>query len=46
MFRKYSFVIAKHNEDSYDEYSASEGDDKAFKIIIMKLKEQYCLVEL
>lgn len=38
MFRKYSFVISKHNEDAYVEYSASKGDDKAFKIIIMKLK--------
>jgi hypothetical protein len=37
-FRKYLFVISKYNEDAYGEYSANKGDDKAFKIIIMKLK--------
>jgi hypothetical protein len=37
-FLKYSFVTSKRNEDAYGEYSASKGDDKAFKIIIMELK--------
>jgi len=37
-FLKYSFVTSKRNEDADGEYSASKGDDKAFKIIIMELK--------
>jgi hypothetical protein len=38
MFQIYSFEISEHNANAYGKYSASNVDDKAFKIIIMELK--------
>jgi hypothetical protein len=45
IFLKYSFVISKHNEDAYGEYSATEGDDKEFNVIIMKINRYEYLEE-